>query len=72
MYNTRVTQTASGTLLSRTGVQLCSVMTWGWGEEGCGVGARLQREGTYVYMYLIHAAVEQKRIHCKAIIFQLK
>ena len=71
MYNTRVTQTAGGTLLSRTGVQLCSVMTWG-GGGGCRVGARLQREGTYVHMYLIHVAVEQKRIHCKAIIFQLK
>ena len=39
----------------------------GWEEEG-----RFKREGTYVYLWLIHVDVGQKPTqHCKAIIFQL-
>ena len=34
------------------------------------VGRRLQREGMYVYVQLIHFVVQQKLTqHCKAIIF---
>ena len=37
------------------------------------MGRRLQREGTYVYKWLIHFVVQQKLTHpCKAIILQLK
>ena len=38
-----------------------------------GVGGRCKREGIYVYMQLIHFAVQQKLIQgCKAILLQLK
>ena len=38
-----------------------------------GVGGRLQREGIYVYIELIHFVVQQKLTqHCKAITLQLK
>ena len=37
------------------------------------MGGRLRREGTYVYLWLIHVDVWQKPSqHCKAIILQLK
>ena len=37
------------------------------------VGGRSKREGTYVYLWLIHAEVWQKTTEfCKAIILQLK
>ena len=37
------------------------------------MGARFTREGTYVYLWLIHVVVWQKPTqHCKAIIIQLK
>ena len=37
------------------------------------VGVSFQKEGTYVYLWLIHVDVWQKLSqHCKAIIFQLK
>ena len=37
------------------------------------VGGRLKRERIYVYLWLTHVVVQQKRIqHCKAIILQLK
>ena len=37
------------------------------------VGGRFQREGIYVYLWLIHADVWQKPIqYCKAIVLQLK
>ena len=40
---------------------------------GGGVGGRFQREGIYVYLWLIHVVVRQKPIQrCKAIIIQLK
>ena len=36
-------------------------------------GGRFEREGTYVYLWLIHVAIWQKPIrYCKAIILQLK
>jgi len=36
-------------------------------------GERLKREGTYVYLELIHAVLQKKPTqHCKAIILQLK
>ena len=31
-----------------------------------------EEEGTYVYLKLIHIVIQQKLIHCKAIILQLK
>ena len=37
------------------------------------VGGRFKREGTYVYLWLIHVDAWQKPIqYCKAIILQLK
>ena len=37
------------------------------------VGGSFKREGTYVYLWLIHTVVRQKPTqHCKAIILQLK
>ena len=37
------------------------------------VGGRFRREGTYVYLWLIHVDVWQKPTqYCKSIIFQLK
>jgi len=42
----------------------------GWGGE---MGGRFKKEGTYVYLWLIHVDVWQKPIqYCKTIIFQLK
>ena len=44
----------------------CSVMTQG-------MGGRLDREGIYVYIWLIHYVVQQKLTqHCKIIIVQFK
>ena len=41
---------------------------WDGGVEG-----RLKREGTHVYLRLIHVVVQQKLTqHCKAIILQSK
>ena len=45
------------------------------GQDGMGggVGRRLRREGTYVYLWLIHVAVCKKpRQYCKVIILQIK
>ena len=43
---------------------------WGWMWE---MGGRLKKEGTYVYLWLIHVDVWRKATqHCKAIILQLK
>ena len=40
---------------------------------GWEVGRRFKREGTYVYLWLIHVAIWQKPTqYCKAIILQLK
>ena len=41
--------------------------------EWNGVGGRFRREGTYVYLWLIHVDVWQKPTqHCKIIVLQLK
>ena len=65
-----VKQTASGNLLYESGSSnqvLCDSL------EGWEVGGRLKREGTCVYLWLIHVDVWQKPTqHCKAIIVQLK
>ena len=43
----------------------------GW--DGEGMGGRFKREGTYVYLWLIHVEVRQITTKfCKAIILQLK
>ena len=39
----------------------------GWSLRG-----RFKREGTYVYLWLIHIVVWQKPTHCIAFILQLK
>jgi len=42
----------------------------GWGRRG---GGKFKREGTYVYLWLIHVDVWQKPTqYCKAVIPQLK
>ena len=41
------------------------------GYVGVG-GERLKKDGIYIYVYLIHVAVQQKLTHYKAIILQLK
>ena len=55
----------------------CSVTTWwggvGWGGVGWEKGGRFKREGTFVYLWSIHADVWQKPTQCcKAIILQLE
>ena len=41
--------------------------------DGVGVGGRFKREGTYVYLWLIHVDIWQKPTQfCKEIILQLK
>ena len=60
--------------------QLVGMCSWGRelvttyrGEIWWDVGGRIQREGTYVYLWLIHVDVWQKPTeYCKAIILQLK
>ena len=42
------------------------------GVEASEVGRRFKREGTCVYLWLIHADVWQKPTQLKAIIIQLK
>ena len=40
---------------------------------GSEMGQQFRREGTYLYLWLIHVDIEQKPIqYCKAIILQLK
>ena len=56
--------------LSKLKQRLC-INLEGWG--GRETGGRFKREGTYVYLWLIHANVWQKPTQfCKAIILQLK
>ena len=68
-----VKQIASGTLLYDSGnLDQCLVATWR-GGMGWEVGQRATRKGTYIHLWLIHVAVEQKPTqYCKAIIHQLK
>ena len=43
------------------------------GQDGVGDGREVQKEGTYVYLWLIHVEIWQKTTKfCKAIILQLK
>ena len=69
-----VKQIASGNLLFASGSSNWCPMTdnlEGW--DGVGGGREVQKEGTYVYLWLIHVDVWQKpRQHCKATIPQLK
>ena len=45
---------------------MCSMMWWE-------VGGRFRREGTYIYLWVIHVDTLQKPTqYCKAIILQLK
>ena len=47
--------------------ELCEKLE-GWEVVGWWVGRRFRREGTHVYLWLIHAVVWQKPIqYCKAI-----
>ena len=46
--------------------------SWIKRQQGCGVGGRFQREGTYMYLWLIHVVWQKPTQHCKATIFQLK
>ena len=67
---------ASGNFLSDTGslnMVLCDKQE-GWDGGGrWEVGGRLKREGTCVYLWLIHADVWHRQIqYCKAIILQFK
>ena len=49
----------------------CS-LTISRGGMGWEVGGRFKREGTYVYIWLIHVGMWQKQTqYCKAIILQL-
>jgi len=49
---------------------LCNNLWCGMGRE---MGGRFKREGTYVYLWLIHVDIWQKATKfCKAIILQLK
>jgi len=49
---------------------LCDNIEGGMGWE---VGGKFRREGTYVYLWLIHVDVCQKPTqYCKAIFLQLK
>ena len=46
-----------------------SITTW----RGRKVGEEYKREGTYVYLWLLHADIWQKPLpYCKVIILQLK
>ena len=62
---------SSGKLLYTRSWALCSVMTWmGDYVEGEGI---FKKEGTYVYIWLIHTVIWQNPIQCcEAIIIQLK
>ena len=61
-----IQQIASGKLLSNRELNpVLSDNLEGW--DGCGVGGRLKREGTYIYLWLIHDVVRQKPTQrCKA------
>ena len=60
-----------GKLLLYKNLRLVLCVDLEGGMEG-GVGGKLKREGIYVYLRLIHVAVQQKLTqHCKIIILQL-
>ena len=54
------------------GAQIWGSVIMQRGGTGWEVGGRVKREGTYVYLWLIHVGVWQKSMqYCKAIILQL-
>ena len=64
---------ASGNLLydARSSDQVLCDNLEGW--DGVGVGGKFKREGTCVYLWLIHADICQRATqNCKAIFLQLK
>ena len=64
-----VKQVASGNLLHDAGSSHWSSATTEKGGKGREVGGRFRREGTYVYLWLIHADGLQKQTqYCKTII----
>ena len=69
----RLSSSSSRKLLYNKGISAwCSVMTLK-GGPGAEVGGRFKREGSYVYLQLIHPGVQKKPTqYCKAIILQLK
>ena len=68
-----VKQIANGNLLYDSGNSNWGSVTIQRGVMGRKVGWRFKREGTYVYLWLIHVDVWQKPTRfCKAIILQLK
>ena len=68
-----VKQIANGNLLYDSGNSNWGSVTIQRGVMGREVGWRFKREGTYVYLWLIHVDVWQKPTRfCKAIILQLK
>ena len=68
-----VRQIASGNLLYDSGSSNQDSVTTQRGGMGWEVGGRFKREGTYVYLWLISADVQQKTTKFyKAIILQLK
>ena len=68
-----VKQTANGNLLYDSGNSNWGSVTTQRDGMGRETGGRFKREGTYVYLWLIHANVWQKPTQfCKAIILQLK
>ena len=68
-----VKQIASGNLLydAKSSDQVLCDNLEGW--DRVEVGAKFKREGTCVYLWLIHADIWQRAMqNCKAIILQLK
>ena len=61
---TYVKQIASGNLLYDSGTSNQGSVTTSRGGMGWEVGGRLMREGTYVYLWLIHVDVWQKPTQC--------
>ena len=63
---------AGGELLYDAGNSAWYFVTTERGGIGWEVGGRFKREGTYVYLWLIHVDVWQKSTqHCKALVLQL-
>ena len=68
-----VKQRANGNFLYDSGNSNWGSATTQRGEKGREVGGRFKKEGTFVYLWLIHVNVWQKsNQYCKGIILQLK
>ena len=68
-----VKQTADGILLYNSRNSNWGSATTERGRKGWEVAESFKKEGTYVYLWLIHVDVWQKPTHCcKVIILQLK